>query len=243
MRLGMGRKQALWLLPALVLGAVVVAGCGVSGGTGGGAGSAAAATPTATPSASVILQKASAFKITSADLAMTFNGTADGKAITGTFEEKLTETPKRSDTTFSFTSGGQQFEGETISDDATNATYTKLTQPSILNTGKWIKSSGTGASGMIDPSTFTDFKDVTNAKLVGTDNINGVAVWHLTGTSTGSGSDLTGDVYIAQSDYHPVRMSGKVGGSTPATVSIDYKAVNSSSISISLPPADQVQSA
>lgn len=238
MRRGMGRMRAFGLLPALLLGVVAIAGCGVSGA--GGIGGAA---PTATPSASVILQKASAFKLTSADLVMTFNGTSDGKTITGTFEEKMTQNPKRSDITFTFTSDGQQFQGETISDDASNASYTKLTQPAILNTGKWIKSASGGAAGMVDPSTFTDFASAKNAKLVGTDNVLGIPVWHLTSSFTSAGSDFTGDVYIAQSDYHPVRISGKVGGSTPATVSIDYKSVNSNSISISLPSADQVQSA
>lgn len=235
MRKGMGRTGALWLLPALLLGVLAVAGCGISG-VGGAA-------PTVVPNATTILQKASAFKITSADLSMTLNGTADGKTISGTFEEKLTTDPKRSDVTYTFTSDDQQFQGETISDDATNASYTKLTQPAILNTGKWVKSSGTGSAAIIDPSTFTDFKDVKNAKLVGTDNVNGVAVWHLTSDYTSDGSDFTGDVYIAQSDYHPVRISGKVAGSTPATISIDYKSVNDGSVKISLPPADQVQSA
>lgn len=235
MRKGMGRTGALWLLPALLLGVLAVAGCGISG-VGGAA-------PTVVPNATTILQKASAFKITSADLSMTLNGTADGKTISGTFEEKLTTNPKRSDVTYTFTSDDQQFQGETISDDATNASYTKLTQPAILNTGKWVKSSGTGSAAIIDPSTFTDFKDVKNAKLVGTDNVNGVAVWHLTSDYTSDGSDFTGDVYIAQSDYHPVRISGKVAGSTPATISIDYKSVNDGSVKISLPPADQVQSA
>lgn len=235
MRRGMGRTWTFWLLPALLLGVLAVAGCGISG-VGGSA-------PTAVPNATTILQKASDFKITSADLAMTMNGTADGKTISGTFEEKLTTNPKRSDVTYTFTSDGQQFQGETISDDATNASYTKLTQPAILNTGKWIKSSGTGSAAIVDPSTFTDFKDVKNAKLVGTDNVNGVAVWHLTSDYTSDGSDFTGDVYIAQSDYHPVRISGKVAGATPATISIDYKSVNDSSITISLPPDDQVQSA
>lgn len=235
MRKGMGRTGALWLLPALLLGVLAVAGCGISG-VGGAA-------PTVVPNATTILQKASAFKITSADLSMTLNGTADGKTISGTFEEKLTTNPKRSDVTYTFTSDDQQFQGETISDDATNASYTKLTQPAILNTGKWVKSSGTGSAAIIDPSTFTDFKDVKNAKLVGTDNVNGVAVWHLTSDYTSDGSDFTGDVYIAQSDYHPVRISGKVTGSTPATISIDYKSVNDGSVKISLPPADQVQSA
>lgn len=231
--------RALWMLPALLLGTMVVAGCGAggSGGIGGGA------APTATPNASAILQKAAAFKITSADIVMTFNGTTDGKAITGTFDDKMTQNPKRSDIAYTFTSDGQQFQGETITDDATNASYTKLTQPAILDTGKWVKSAGGGSAGLIDPSTFTDFSGAKNAKLVGTDNVDGVAVWHLTSTYTSNGSDFTGDVYIAQSDYHPVRISGKIGGSTPATVSIDFKSVNTSSISISLPPADQVESA
>lgn len=238
MGMGMGRLRALWLLLALLLGALVIAGCGVSGA--GGIGGAA---PTATPSASAILQKASAFKLTSGDIAMTFNGTSDGKTITGTFDDKMTQNPKRADITFTFTSDGQQFQGETISDDATNVTYTKLTQPAILDTGKWIKSAGSGTSSVIDPSTFTDFSSAKNAKLVGAETVNGIAVWHLTSTYTSSGSDFSGDLYIAQSDYHPVRISGKVAGSTPATVSMDFKSVNDGSISISLPPADQVQSA
>lgn len=240
MRMGMGRTRALWWLPALLLGVMAVAGCGVSGGVGGSGGGSA--TATATPNATAILQKASNFKITSADMAMTMNGTADGKTISGTFEEKLTTNPKRSDISYTFTSDGQQFQGETIVDGATNASYTKLTQPAVLNTGKWIKSDSAGASAVVDPSTFTDFKDVKNAKLVGTATVNGVAVWHLTSDYTSGGSTIAGDVFIAQSDYHPVRISGQVTGSTPATITIDYKSVNDGSINISLPPADQIQS-
>ena len=238
MRLGMERKKrALWFVPALLFGALAVAGCGVSGG-----GTGRSATPTP-PSVSTILQKASAVKITSADMLMTIGGTSAGKAISGTADIKVTQSPQRYDVAFNLTSDGQQLVWETILDSATNASYTKFSQPAALDTGKWVKSSGLGSSDLFDVTSFTNYKDVKDAKLIGPDTINGVAVWHVTAQNTFSSETANEDLYLAQSDYHPVRIAAKVAGSTAGTFTMDYKSINASSITISLPPADQVQSA
>ena len=224
-----------WLLPTLLVAVFALAGCGISG--------VGSAKPTATPNAATILQRAQAVKITDAAFTMTLSGTSAGKSISGTATGKITKNPPRSDITFNFTAEGQQFVFESITDGATNTTYSQFTQPALLATGKWTKTS-TGASSSLfgDSSQFTDYSQIKNPKLVGPTSLNGVAVWHLTGQSSAASDNGTLDLYVRQDNYQPVEIKGQTSGSsTNFTIDLTFTSVNSGTITITLPPADQVQ--
>lgn len=227
-----GRLLAL-LVPALLAAVFMLAGCGVSG-LGGAA-------PTATPSAAQIIQNAQNFKITDAIFTMTLNGSFGGQSASGTADGKLTKSPARYDITFNLTASGEQIAFETVSDGTSNSIYTKFTQPSLLATGKWTKSSGGSGAGVFDPSQLTDYSQIKNVTLVGKDTVNGVAVWHLKGQTTDSGETAAIDVYVRQDNYAPVQFKVQGSGSSSLSAVITFTAVNSG-ISIALPPADQVQS-
>jgi hypothetical protein len=229
------RHQALSLPIArlALFGVLALSACGV-GGLG------ASATPTATPTAAMILQQAKQAKVTDATFTMTLNGTTSGTAFTGTGNGKLTTNPNRSDVTFNLTAAGLQIAFESITDAATNSTYTKYTSPAILATDKWKKStSGAGASP-VDTSSLTNYGDLSNVTLVGKDTVNGAAVWHLKGSSASTSAPGTADLYIRQDNYYPVKLDVQSTGATSGDFTLVFTAVNSG-ITISLPPADQVQ--
>ena len=230
-----GRLVA-WLLPALLAAVFVLAGCGMAG-IGG-------ASPTATPNATTIIQRAQSVKITDAALTLTLSGTSAGKSVTGSGTGKLTKTPPRSDFTFNLTAEGQQIAFESITDGTANVSYTQFTQPALLANGKWTKTSGGASSSLFDPSQFTDYSQLKNPTLVGRDTVNGTPVWHLKGQSTAAGESGTLDIFVRQDNYYPVQIKGQTTGtSTNLSIVLTYTSVNSGNVTITLPPADQVQSA
>lgn len=243
-RLPRGRL-AVVLLPMLLLAPFALAGCGL-GGMG-------AASPTATPtipSAAAIIQRAQNVKITDAAFTMTFTGVWSDQAISGTATGRLTENPPRYDITLTYNSGGtytsngQQLVFETIGDGTTNATYTKLVQPAALATGKWTKTAGGTSSSLFDALQFTDYSQIQHPTVAGTDIISGVAVWHLKGRTTAAGATGGVDLFIRQDNYEPVRIEGLILGSLiNANAVLTFTSMNAGTISISLPPADQVLSA
>jgi hypothetical protein len=91
-------------------------------------------------------------------------------------------------------------------------------------------------------SQLTGYESLQNAKLVGAETLNGVNVWHLTGTGNSGGSNVAYDLYVRQDNYYPVKLVGKSSGTDQGTLTIDFTGVNTGA-TISLPPADQVQSA
>lgn len=229
-------RLAVMLLPALLVAAVALAGCGI-GGIGG-------ASPTATPNAATIIQRAQGVKINDAAFTLTLSGTANGQTISGTATGKLTKSPPRSDITFNLTSNGQQIAFETISDGTTNTTYTMFTAPAALATGKWTKTTGSSGASPFDVSRFTDYSQIKHPTLVGKDTINGVAVWHLTGQDTAADAPANVDLYVRQDNYEPVEIKGQgTSSGTNLTITLTFTSVNSGTISISLPPANEVQSA
>lgn len=224
------------LLPVLLAAAFVLAGCGVGGG--------GAAAPTATPNAATIIQRAESVKINDTAFTLTLSGTAGGQTISGTATGKLTKSPPRNDITFNLTANSQQLVFETITDGTTNTTYTMFTQPAVLATGKWTKTASSSSASPFDASQFTDYSQIKNPTLVGKDTINGVAVWHLTGQDTAAGETGNVDLYVRQDNYYPVEIKGQASSSeTNLNITLIFTSVNTGNISISLPPASQVQSA
>lgn len=222
---------------AVVLGAALAGTLALSGCSIGPFG--------APPSAATILQKAAAIQITSEDFTEAFSGVEGGQNTSGSYEVKHTTNPNRTDITFDITSPEGKAAGEVINDAATNTSYEKLTDPASSASGKWVKTDKFDVlQTASDIGPYLDFKDDTNAKLAGADTVNGVAVWHLTrDVSGGDTGSATEDMYFAQSDFKPVKIVLKVTGANASTTTIVFKAINDSSISISMPPADQITGA
>lgn len=243
-----------WLFAAMFLGMFALAGCGVSGV--GGA--------TATPDAATILQRAQAAsgQIRDATFTMKLDTSSLGTPFSGTGNGKVTTSPKRADIAFNFTVSGQQVNLEIITDAATSTGYLKFSGLSVpgFPADKWKQVPlGTAANLGADPSQFTDFGKLKNPTLVGVEQLNGTAVYHLkatlnasdlgtatAGTPTGSavataaaGNSFTYDLYFRQDNYQPVRIAFQSSGAAAVSAQVDFTAINSGA-TIDLPPADQV---
>ena len=225
---------------ALVLGFVGVLAMNKGASHGGSAN----ATPTATPNASQILAKMQAFTYNDASFTMSLDFTSQGQSISGTGGGKITKNPNRSDIQFSFplTESGTTYtiQFEVITDGSTS--YTQISGiPGLSTNGKWIQSSSSSTSAGItpfDPGQLTNMGSLSNATLVGADTINGVPVYHLTATDTGS-SGGTADIYVRQDNNQPVKISFTMTGSTSGSISIVFTSFNTG-ITISTPSPDQV---
>lgn len=197
-----------WLALALVL----LAGCG-----GPGAGAKPAATATATLSqGQQVLQRARAANLTDATFTLTahLTGTAtQGTLIstgpsTSTGHGTLTMDPRRiqvayrlvSDSTpAAFTPG----DFESILDYVTTTEYNK---PSQWNPGTdmWDRLPGTGSQWAI-PASVLAYWQLTDATLVATEQVAGVAVWHIRGALANKYGPVTVDAYLARDTYLPVQ--------------------------------------
>ncbi len=227
--------------------------------------------PSGPPTAASVLRQAQTAKIT--DLSFTATGTfasslgailggqsADGASlsfqadVTGT----LTTAPQRAHLALAL--GQQQGVAvEIITDAASQTGYVRL--PVLaqvgLDTGQWIAVPLDGLASYLDTSIFINFEHLTKATLVGSETIQGVAVYHLRGAQqlqAGIGS-ATEDFYVRQDNAYPVRVSiqsavttptqatdGASAGSRPAAtvkVIITFTGVNTGS-TIALPSGSQV---
>jgi hypothetical protein len=161
------RLRAIWLaLLAATLGALALVACGTT-------------TQVATPDANAILQQASQVNITDATFDLTFAGPISGRAVNGTGDGTFTKNPKRTQysLTIPVTANGTttQIKVETITDTATKTDYTQTTTNGVA--GKWTKSPSTSDS--LNADDLTDFTTFSNAKVIGSETLNGVAVWHI----------------------------------------------------------------
>jgi hypothetical protein len=224
----------------VVLGALALAGCG-----GSSAASKPTATSTATPDAATILAAAKNAQTSYQDIefSMTMAFTASGSTINGTFTGTQTTSPKRSDIMMNFTTAGQQFAGEVISDVATNTTYTELTSPVIPGypSGKWVKSTGSSAFIPIDPSTFSNLSGLTGVTLKGSETLDGIQVWHFQASESTGNTTGQADVYIRQDNNQLYEFVAHVTGTDSGTITFKITGVNTGK-TITLPPASQVVS-
>jgi hypothetical protein len=224
----------------LVLGSLTMAGCSITSLAG-------KPTPKATPNASTILEAAvNAQKTGTKDVefSMNLSLTTNGIAVSGDITGTETTSPNRVDLIFTnFTAAGQQFSGEIITDAATNTTYIKFSDSSITEVpvGQWLKT--TGGSGInplpIDPTQFSDLSQLNGAKLVGSEKLDGIAVWHLQATKTVSGSNSQVDIYIRQNNNQLYELVANETGSSSGSVTLKITGVNSGA-TISLPSAAEV---
>ncbi len=220
----------------------------------------ARANVTPSPSAAAILQQASQASYKDVTFALTFTMTTQGQTVTGTGSGKATTHPVRVDELLSFplvVSGKTlQVTAESIIDVATNAAYVKYTGiPG--HTTRWTKVSlsAVAASMGIDYSSLTSFNSLQNARVIGAETIDGVAVWHIRAdfgaTSTPTTSTpaakastptatatpavtTTADVYIRQDNSYPVKETAHTSGSTPIDMTVTFTKYDSG-LSITLP--------
>lgn len=187
-----------------------------------------------------------AFAITTSGIALNFTGTG-----------KATQSPNRSEIVYTVSILGQSITSDTITDG--NDTYTKTTPGT---TTEWVKTTGSSGSSLgVNSSDLTDFSQLSNATLVGTETVNGYQAYHLKGTvpdstptpgptpsatSTPSTSSTTEDLWIRTGNYYPLKVlvtladsSASSGSATTGTVTFTFKTWNTG-ISIALPPANDV---
>jgi Zn-dependent alcohol dehydrogenase len=211
-----------WLGGAALLTALLA--LGACSGPGG-----ASATATATPNAQTILQKVKAGNYKDGAFNISLSGTVSGTAFTGTGTGKFTTSPSRASLTLMAPISGQNVAIDIITDGSTNTAYIKVP----LLSPKWSKASS--ASAGIGAGSVGSF-NLQNAKLLGTEQLNGVTVYHLQGQDASS-VGATDDLYVRQDNYQPVRYTIK---SATTSATIDFTSFNTG-VTIALPPPDQVQ--
>lgn len=214
---------------------LALVGCGVNSPGG--------AQATATPNAQTILQRAQAVQINDLTFTMTIDTTFSGTTANGTGNGTITKSPQRAQISLTLTASGTSFTLQEITDSVTNTGYTKISGLDLpgFSGDKWTKTSLGGAQSLFDTSQFTDYSNFQDVKLAGSETVNGVKVWHLTGTTNAAGANATDDLYVRQDNYYPVKAVVKSTGSDQGTVTIDFTGVNTGA-TIALPPASEVQS-
>jgi hypothetical protein len=235
----MSRLKAGWLAGSLlVLGALALSGCS--------AGALGLAQPTPTPNAKTILANAQKVQYKDLEFKMTIAGSSSGTSVSGDGNGVITTSPKRAKISFNLTSSGQQVAFDTIEDIDGGFIYVKFTGTAIpgLPTDKWIKSSANGALGALtnafDPKQLTGIGQMSNATLKGSETVDGIAVWHLTGTSSSGGSTANVDFWVRQDNYYPYKaVVHATAGTGTGDVTITFTGVNTGA-TVDIPTADQV---
>jgi hypothetical protein len=244
------RRHWLALIAGIVglLALLALAGCGVPL-----IGAGPTPTPTPPPDPATLLQQASTADWRDVTFTLAFNGTELGQTVNATGGGKATKNPQRVEVnlTLPFTLAGTtaQITIDEIVDFPTSTAYSRIGGiPGVPNPGQWTKSPISAASSTgspIDPTTITDFTKTQNAKLIGAETLNGVAVWHIQGTETdaASGTSATTDIYIRQDNHYPLKVTvhstttstpGTTAGAGTSDITILFTQYNSG-VTITLP--------
>ncbi len=223
-------RRVVWLLAVLVTGVLGLAGCAT--GTTSQVRSSVAPKPT-------VQQILAAVMIN--DAAFTFSGleTTGEQTINFSGSARLTNTPARMEMQLTEPYSGAPLTVKFIVDSATSTIYIEfLTSLPGLSTSVWYSGPYSGYLGTIAEAgtqiaSCTSFADLASAKLVGSDTVNGIAVWHVHGKDTcGTAStSSTVDVDFRQDNDAPVKAIAVGGG---ANVTIDFTSVNTG-LTIALP--------
>jgi hypothetical protein len=226
------------LFVALLVGcALLMAACG---------GSANAGASTKPLTASEILQRSQSSAMKDATFDATLTLTASGTIITFTGTGKLMKSPPRSELILHGTFFGVTKTIDTITDG--NTSYTKTT-PSTST--KWVKTTGSGSALPGGGSSITNYGDLQNPTLIGTETLNGYQVYHLSGklvapTSTvgSTATPTTEDLWARTDNYYPAKVainSVTALSGTPATVNVVLAFTSwDTGLTIALPPPGDV---
>jgi hypothetical protein len=195
-----------------------------------------------------------------------------GETMTASGKETLNPRRAQMDMTMNMTgltTSGQVFTMSTIVDYASATGYIKMSGLTFLpgaSADKWYSMSYASLGNLgADTSMYMDYSKLKNATLVGSETLNGVAVWHLRakedvnqslsglgGTSTNSsasnsiGLNATADYYFRQDNYRPVKVVIAGTDSLPGlgtmtlNTEMNFTSYNTG-ISITLPPPSEVQ--
>ncbi len=235
----MMRHKANWMAGCLLVlaGTLALSACGVSG--------LGAAKPTPTPDAKTILANVAKIQYKDIEFKMTLSSSSSGTEASGDGSGVITTSPKRAKITFNITTGGQQIAFDTIEDIDGNTVYIKFSTALLpgIPADKWIKTDASGALSSLtkafDTSQLTNFNQISNATLKGSEIVDGVQVWHLTGTETSNGTSANADLYVRQDNNYPYKIVVHETGSSPVDVTINFTGINTGA-TVDLPPADQV---
>jgi hypothetical protein len=197
------RRKAGWIVGGLLVlvGTLALSACGLP--------TQIAAKPTPTPNAQTILANVAKIVYKDIEFNLTVAGSSSTAGASGTGSGVITTSPKRAKISFSLTSGGQQIAFDTIEDIDGNTVYIKFSTALFpgIPTDQWIKASAGGTlsslTSAFDPSQLTNFSQMSNATLKDSETVDGVQVWHLTGTDTSNGSTSNADLYIRQDNNEP----------------------------------------
>lgn len=201
------------------------------------------------PSAQTILQNVQKAHFNDVTFTLNVTGSFSGTSGSGTGTGKVTKHPERSDINLTILLDGQQVTLEVITDVATNTEYSKITgSPIPGSSDMWIKTPRGGtSSSLVDTSQITSYLNgLSNVTLVGSDTVDGTAVWHIKGTTSQSATTQTGesgmtDMYVTKDGYLPKKVVERLTGAAAGTFTLLFTAYDTGII-INLPPADQVQS-
>jgi len=138
-----------------------------------------------TPDANAILLQASKAGSRDATFTVAFAVVTQGQTVTGTGSGKMTTQPKRFEAllTFPITVQGKMLNLsiDSITDTATGTSYQKVSGiPGV--TPRWTKTSLTGSASPVDFSGLTRYDKLEDAKVLGAETLDGVAVWHIRAT-------------------------------------------------------------
>lgn len=224
-----------FIMITLALAALLAfTGCGLSTSQG-------ATTPSGTPTAQQILTSAQKAHLADEVFTVTMKSTSDGKPLNMTGSGKATENPERVSMSLTMELNGMTVTVEEVLDGATKTSYTRVTAPAQIASETWKKdtdTSGSSASSGLDLLVGSLYDKLSNTKLIGSEQVNGVDTWHIQGTSndpTASDAEIV-DIYIHQSDYLPAKMILHQAGTDPLDATLVYTSLNSG-VSIDLPAA------
>jgi hypothetical protein len=226
----------------LAMGALALAGCGITPI----ASRSTAPTIAPTTGATILEAAVRAQQTQTKDVEFSMNTdlTTSGTTISGQLTGTETSSPKRVDVVITnFTVAGLQFAGEIITDAATRSIYVKFTSSNIpeIPEGQWIKSSaGSSFNPLpIDPVQFSDLSQLKGVTLKGSETVDGIAVWHLQTTKTISGATTQVNIYTRQDNNQLYKVVANATGTSSGSVTLKITGVNTG-VTIGLPPADQV---
>ncbi len=192
-----------------------------------------------TPTLQQILLHARTADLTDAMLTVTLDATVQGKPATGNGMLEFTTHPERLDLRFTVTSGPSDLIIEAIADRGTNVSYIRTSGYSTLTGSRWKKTQGT-----VDFVSFEQvlaYRNLAKAQLVGSEMRQNKSVWHIRGSIIAQSGVPVADVYLRKDIYLPVEVVITSSDHLVGQIVYVYKSLNTG-ISISLPPADQVDS-
>lgn len=221
-------------LTVALMGLLSLAACGADqqSGTTDSAGSSDAV---------AILQQASHAGYADVTFSLTFTSTASDQKLAGGGSGKLTKSPARAQVSLTLpvtVSGAiEQATVETITDTATSAVYSRTTIHGT--TSKWTKASSNNSGTAADVNALTSLTTYQNARLLGSETVNGVSAWHIQANPARKAGATTAarplvDIYIRQDNHYPVKITSSVSGPPVANLTLAFTAFNTG-VTIPLP--------